>query len=145
LSTLVLFITLANFILTAFRVFVETIVGNVTAVFTARFFAFDDVTTRFALDVSFFAAVVTAVVTARTVLRAVGRGVSSLATNAAGLIQECGADNFTIGSGLVFDEVAGIFFFGFSGVTADDAQGLGIGSRVSGIRRRHCCLFFLFD
>jgi hypothetical protein len=55
------------------------------------------------------------------------------------LIQECGAYDFTIGSGLIFDEVAGIFFFGFSGVTANDAQGLGVGlgsSRGGGIR--HC-------
>jgi hypothetical protein len=98
----------------------------------------------FTLDVAFFAARLAfafdvAFLTARAVLRAVGRGVSSLATDATSLIQECGAYDFTIGSWLVLDEVAGIFFFGFSGVTANDAQGLGVGlgsSRDGGIR--HC-------
>ena len=102
----------------------KTVVGNVAVFLTAvvRF--------AFTLDVAFFAARLAfdvAFLTAMAVLRAVGRGVSSLATDATSLIQECGAYDFTIGSWLILDEVAGIFFFGFSSVTANDAQGLGVG------------------
>lgn len=47
---------------------------------------------------------------------------SILVADSAGLIQERWADNFTIGSWLVLDEVAGVFFFGFSGITAHLAE-----------------------
>ena len=52
---------------------------------------------------------------------------SSLVADSAGLIQERWADNFTIGSGLVLHEVAGVFFFGFSGITAHLAEWRGGG------------------
>jgi hypothetical protein len=54
LFALVLFITFANLTFATFRVFVETVVGNVTAVVTTGFtldVAF--VTTGFTLDVAF--------------------------------------------------------------------------------------------
>jgi hypothetical protein len=54
LFALVLFITFANLTFMTFRVFVETVVGNVTAVVTTGF-ALDVafLTTGFALDVAF--------------------------------------------------------------------------------------------
>ncbi len=47
---------------------------------------------------------------------------TGLVTDSAGLIQERWADNFTIGSWLVLHEVAGVFFFGFSGITTHLAE-----------------------
>lgn len=47
---------------------------------------------------------------------------TGLAADSAGLIQERWADNFTIGSWLVLHEVAGVFFFGFSGITTHLAE-----------------------
>jgi len=44
--------------------------------------------------------------------------VSCFVADSAGLIQERRTDNFSVGSGLVLHEVAGIFRFGFSGVIA---------------------------
>jgi hypothetical protein len=69
--------------------------------------------------------------------------VPGLAADTAGLIQERWADNFTIGSWLVLDEVAGVFFFGFSGITAHLAEwrggggGGGGGGVVVSSGRRH--------
>jgi hypothetical protein len=57
-----------------------------------------------------------------TVLGAVGRRVSGLVADSAGLIQERWADDFSIGSGLVLDVVAGVFLFGTSGITANFAE-----------------------
>ena len=56
---------------------------------------------------------------------------SILVADSAGLIQERWADNFTIGSWLVLDEVAGVFFFGFSGITAHLAERGGGGGALA--------------
>jgi hypothetical protein len=67
--------------------------------------------------------------------------VSGFAADTAGLIQERWTDDFSVGSGLILDEVAGIFRFGFSGITANLTERLGgggsgsIGGSISG--RRH--------
>jgi hypothetical protein len=162
LFALVLFITFANLTFMTFRVFAQAVVGNVTAVITTGF-ALDVafLTTGFALDVAFLAtgfALNVAFIAARlaagfftnlavTVLRAVGRRVAGFATDTAGLIQERWADNFTIGSGLVLDEVAVVFFFGFSGITTHLAEwrGGGGGVVVSSGRRRHFDGLFLIE
>ena len=77
---------------------------------------------------------------------------SGLVADSAGLIQERWADNFTIGSWLVLHEVAGVFFFGFSGITthlAERGGGDGGGGAfavvvVSSGRRRHFdCLILI--
>ena len=68
---------------------------------------------------------------------------SGFSADAAGLVQERWADDFSIGSGLVLDVVAGVFLFGTSGIIAYFAVwrihtgGGGIGgSSISG--RQHC-------
>jgi hypothetical protein len=65
--------------------------------------------------------------------------VSGFAADTAGLIQERWTDDFSVGSGLILDEVAGIFRFRFSGITANLTERLGgsgsIGGSISG--RRH--------
>lgn len=78
---------------------------------------------------------------------------TGLAADSAGLIQERWADNFTIGSWLVLHEVAGVFFFGFSGITTHLAEWRGGGGGggtlavavvVSSGRRRHFdCLILI--
>lgn len=69
---------------------------------------------------------------------------SGIVADSAGLVQERWAHDFSIGSGLVFDKVAGIFLFGFARITAYDAKGLGLRGSITagGIsggrqRRRH--------
>ena len=67
---------------------------------------------------------------------------SGLVADSAGLIQERWTDDFSSGSGLILDEVAGIFQFGFSGVIAHLAVrssdgGGGIVGRVGISGRRH--------
>jgi hypothetical protein len=57
--------------------------------------------------------------------------VSGLVADSAGLVQERWADNFTIGSWLVLDEVACVFFFGFSGITAHLAERGGGGGALA--------------
>jgi hypothetical protein len=149
-----------------FRVFVETVIGNVTAVVTTGFtldvafltmgLALDVafLTTGLALDVAFIAARLAAGFFTNltvTVLRAVGRRVAGFAADTAGLIQERWADNFTIGSGLVLDEVAVVFFFGFSGITTHVADwrggggGGGGGGVVVSSGRRHFDGLFLIE
>ena len=54
-----------------------------------------------------------------------------MVADSAGLIQERWADNFTIGSWLVLDEVAGVFFFGFSGITTHLAERGGGGGALA--------------
>jgi hypothetical protein len=75
--------------------------------------------------------------------------VAGFAADTAGLIQERWADNFTIGSWLVLDEVAGVFFFGFSGITAHLAEwrggGGGGGGLVVSSGRRHFDGLFLIE
>jgi hypothetical protein len=65
--------------------------------------------------------------------------------NATCLTQKCGTNHLTVGTGLVFDEVAGVFGFGTPGILANLAEwgtggtagtGLGIGT-VTVIARRH--------
>lgn len=120
LIALVLFITFANIAFTTFGVISQAVVGVLTAFITAF------LTTGLALDVAFLTAGFFTNLTV-TVLRAVRRRVSILVADSAGLIQERWADNFTIGSWLVLDEVAGVFFFGFSGITAHLAEWRGGG------------------
>jgi hypothetical protein len=74
---------------------------------------------------------------AGTVLGAVGRCVSGLVADSAGLIQERWADDFSLRSGLVLDVVAGVFLFGTSGITANFAEwrGSGDGGGGGGIER----------
>ena len=80
-------------------------------------------------DVADFAAVITT----STILRAVGRGVAVFAADTAGLIQERGAHDFTIGSGLVFHVVACVFRSGTTRIVADFAVGSGGGGGVIGL------------
>ena len=81
---------------------------------------------------------------------------SSFAADTAGLIQKRWADNFSIRSGLVFDEVAVVFVFGFSGITTHLTEwrgsdrsgfgGIGIVVRSGGRGRgRHFDLLFLIE
>jgi hypothetical protein len=93
------------------------------AFLTTRFLATGLLTTRF--------------LAAGTVLGAVGRCVSSLVADSAGLIQERWADDFSLRSGLVLDVVAGVFLFGTSGITANFAEwrGSGDGGGGGGIER----------
>jgi hypothetical protein len=58
---------------------------------------------------------------------------SGFVADSTGLIQERWTDDFSLRSGLVLDEVAGIFRFGFSGVIAD----LAVRSDGGGISGRH--------
>ena len=65
---------------------------------------------------------------------------AGLVADSTGLVQERWAHDFSIGSGLVLDEVAGIFRFGFSGITAhltvrSGGNGGGIAGSSGG---RHC-------
>ena len=74
---------------------------------------------------------------------------SVFVTDSAGLIQERWTDDFSVGSGLVLHEVAGIFRFGFSGVIAhlavrSDGGGGGIAGSV-GISGRHYFRYDLFS
>lgn len=64
---------------------------------------------------------------------------SGFAADTAVLVQERWTDDFSIGSGLVLDKVAGVFRFGFPGVTANLTERLGEGgSSIGGISgRRH--------
>jgi hypothetical protein len=158
--TVVFIVTVANLSFAAFGVFTKTVVGTtaVTAgLFTAGFFTFDvafftaglftsDVA-FFTSDVAFFTAgFFTAGFFTATVLRAVGRRVSGFAADTAVLVQERWADDFSIGSGLVLDKVAGIFRFEFPGITANLTERLGGGGSIGGIsgRRRHFdCLYLV--
>ena len=73
------------------------------ALFTAGLFTADSLILAVTRNVALFTA---GLFTAgATVFRAVGRRVSGLGADSAGLIQECGADDFSVGAGLVFDEV----------------------------------------
>jgi hypothetical protein len=57
--------------------------------------------------------------------------VPGFVADSAGLIQERWTDNFTIGSWLVLHEVAGVFFFGFSGITTHLAERGGGGGALA--------------
>jgi hypothetical protein len=136
LFALACFITFTNIAFMVFSVIAQAVVSVLT------------VTTGLALDVTFLAsglafAFDVAFIAARlsaglftnltvTVLRAVGRRVPGFVADSAGLIQERWADNFTIGSWLVLDEVAGVFFFGFSGITTHLAERGGGGGAGGG-------------
>jgi hypothetical protein len=126
--------------------FTATVIAGLT--FDVAFFTVSSLTS----DVAFFTATVIAgltfdvafftagfFTTGATVLRAVGRRVSSLVADSAGLIQERWAGDFSIGSRLVLDEVAGVFRFGFPGITANLTERLGGGGgSIGGISgRRH--------
>jgi hypothetical protein len=103
-------------------------------------------TTGLTLDVALFAAgfFATGFFTA-AVLGAVGRRVSGLVADSAGLIQERWADDFSLRSGLILDEVAGVFLFGTSGIKAHFAVWLGSGDGGGGgISGRHCIRFDCF-
>jgi hypothetical protein len=63
---------------------------------------------------------------------------SGLVANSAGLVQERWADDFSIGSGLVLDVVAGVFLFGTSGIIAYFAVWRIHTGGVSISGRRHC-------
>jgi hypothetical protein len=69
---------------------------------------------------------------------------SSLVADSAGLIQERWADDFSLRSGLILDEVAGVFLFGTSGIIAHFAVWLGSGDGGGGISGRHCIRFDCF-
>jgi hypothetical protein len=114
--------------------FTATVIAGLT--FDVAFFT-ATVITGLTFDVAFFTAGF--FTTGATVLRAVGRRVSSLVADSAGLIQERWAGDFSIGSGLVLDEVAGVFRFGFPGITANLTERLGGGGgSIGGISgRRH--------
>ena len=72
---------------------------------------------------------------------------SGLGAVSAGLIQECGADDFSVGAGLVFDVVAGVFGDCAARIIADltvgstvrrlggSGGGLGCIGGISGVRR----------
>jgi hypothetical protein len=114
-------------------------------------------TTRLTLDVAFFATgffaagfftagFFTAGFLTTAVLGAVRRRVSGLVADSAGLIQERWADDFSLRSGLILDEVVGVFLFGTSGIIAHFAvwlvgSGDGGGGGISG---RHCIRFDCF-
>ena len=79
---------------------------------------------------------------------AVGRRVSGLGAVSAGLIQECGAHDFSVGAGLVFHVVAGVFGDCTARIIADltvgstvrrlgggSGGGLGCIGGISGVRR----------
>jgi hypothetical protein len=101
------------------------------AFLTTRFLATGLLTTRF--------------LSAGTVLGAVGRCVSSLVADSAGLIQERWANDFSLRSGLILDVVAGVFLFGTSGIIAHFAVWLvGSGDGGGGISGRHCIRFDCF-
>jgi hypothetical protein len=104
----------------------------IAAVITARFFTLDVArrtvitarffTTRFfTLDVA-SRTVIAAVVTTGAVLRAVGRCVSGFSADAAVLIEEGRANDFAVGTGLVFDEVVSVVGNRETGVVADLAE-----------------------
>jgi hypothetical protein len=59
--------------------------------------------------------------------------VTVFAADTAGLIQERWADDFTIGSGLVFHVVACVFRSGTTRIVADFAVGSGGGGGVIGV------------
>jgi hypothetical protein len=129
LFTVVGVVTGTHFTVAALGVVTKTIVrmtivttGFLTTGFlTTRLLTLDValLATGLALDVAFFTARLLAT---GTVLGAVGRRVSGLVADSAGLIQERWADDFSIGSGLVLDVVAGVFLFGTSGITANFAE-----------------------
>ena len=71
---------------------------------------------------------------------------SSLVADSAGLVQERWAGDFSVGSGLVLDEVAGVFRFGFPGITANLTERLGGGGSgsiggISGRRHLIACIW----
>jgi hypothetical protein len=167
LFAVVRIISLTNFTVTALSVFTETVVRIATgltldvALFTTGLtldVAF--LTTRLTLDVALFTTRLTLDVaflatglftagffTAGTVLGTVGRRVSGFVADSAVLIQERRADDFSIWSGLVLDEVAGVFLFGTSRITTNfaewlDSDGVGRGGSISG--RRHCIRLYCF-
>jgi hypothetical protein len=170
LFAVVRIISLTRFTLTAFSVFTETVVRIATgltvdvALFTTGLTL--DVahfTARLTLDVALFATGLTltldvALFTARlftagfftagTVLGTVGRRVSGFVADSAVLIQERRADDFSIGSGLVLDEVACVFRSGTACIVTNFAVGavisvVGGGGSISG--RRHCIRLFLME
>jgi hypothetical protein len=172
LFAVVRIISLTNFTVTALSVFTETVVRIATglltldvALFTAGLLTLDvaflatgltlDValfTTRLTLDVAFLATGLFTTglftVTVGTVLGAVGRRVSGFVADSAVLIQERWADDFSIGSGLVLDEVAGVFRSGTACIVTNFAVGavisvVGGGGSISG--RRHCIRLFLME
>jgi hypothetical protein len=136
-------IAVADFTVTAFGIIVETIERNVATGLALDVSLF---TTGLALtlDVALFTAGLTldvALFTTGAVLRTVGRRMSGFFADSAGLVQEHWAHDFSIGSGLVFDKVAGIFRFRTSGITTHLTEGCGGddgtgGGGISG-RRRH--------
>lgn len=69
---------------------------------------------------------------------------SGFSTDAAGLVQERWADDFSLRSGLVLNVVAGVFLFGTSGITANFAEWRGSGDGGGGISGRHCIRFDCF-
>jgi hypothetical protein len=172
LFAVVRIISLTRFTLTAFSVFTETVVritaGLLTTLdvtlFAAGLLTLD--VTLFAaglltLDVTLFtsglfatglltldvALFTTGFFTAGTVLGAVGRRVSGFVADSAVLIQERWADDFSLGSGLVLDEMIGVFLFGTSRITTNfaewlDSDGVGRGDSISG--RRHCIRLYCF-
>ena len=147
LAMVVVVITVADFSFAALGIIAQTVVG-IDALFTTGLLTLDvaffatglltldvaflttglltlDValltTGLLTLDVAFFATGLLAMT--RTVLDAVRRGVSSLVADSAGLVQERWTDDFSFGSGLVFDVVAGVFRFGEACIMADFAVG----------------------
>jgi hypothetical protein len=156
LFAVVRIISLTRFTLTAFSVFAEMVVritaGLLTldvALFATGLLTLDVAlfaTGLLTLDVALFATGLLTV-TVGTVLGAVGRRVSGFVADSAVLIQERWADDFSLGSGLVLDEMIGVFLFGTSRITTNfaewlDSDGVGRGGSISG--RRHCIRLYCF-
>jgi uncharacterized membrane protein YgcG len=139
-------IAVADFTVTAFSIIVETIERNVATglalalTLNVAFFttgltltlnvAFFTTGLTLTLNVAFFTTGLTltlnvAFFTTGAVLRTVRRRMSGFFADSAGLVQEHWAHDFSIGSGLVFDKVAGIFRFRTSGITTHLTEGFG--------------------
>jgi hypothetical protein len=104
-------VTVTDFALVAFGVIVQAVVCACITLFTTGLLLALDValftTGLLTLDVTLITTGLFAA--ARTVIDAVRRGVSGLVADSAGLVKERWTDDFSVGSGLVFDVVAGVF------------------------------------
>jgi hypothetical protein len=148
LFAVVRIISLTNFTVTALSVFTETVVRIATGVLFTLDVALFTTGGLFTLDVALFATgfFTTGLFTVGTVLGTVGRRVSGFVADSAVLIQERWADDSSIGSRLVLDEVAGVFRSGTACIVTNFAVGavisvVGGGDSISG--RRHCIRLFL--
>jgi len=145
-------VAVADVAFVAFGVFTKKIERNVAltrnvTLFATGFFAADSLILAFTRNVTLLT---TRFFTTRgdATFGAVGRRVSGLGAVSAGLIQECGADDFSVGAGLVFHVVAGVFGDCTARIIADltvgstvrrlgggSGGGLGCIGGISGVRR----------